>query len=144
MLLRIIVSALTAARRVRQLVETTVIATDMADPADIQHGMRAIGLDNTIRAPAILKKDNYRSWAMKLKAALKVMDCWRLVEGIEVAPPSTALVGKTAAETRAVQAAKLLWDKMCDLASAVLVTSISDEDSRRRPSTNMGATQREV
>ena len=52
-----------------------MIATDMADLANIQHGIIAIGSDNMIRAPAILKKDNYRSWAMKLKAALKVMDC---------------------------------------------------------------------
>ena len=100
----------------------------MADPANIQHGIKAIGSENMIRAPAILKKDNHRSWAMKLKAALKVMDCWRLVEGTEVAPPSAAPAGATPAETRVVQAAKLLWDKRCDRASSVLVTSISDEE----------------
>ena len=100
----------------------------MADPANIQHGIRAIGSDNMIRAPPILRKDSYRSWAMKLKAALKVMDWWKLVEGTEVAPPSAAPAGAALAETRAVLAAKLVWDKKWDRASSVLVTSISDEE----------------
>ena len=43
----------------------------MADPNG-NSGIRATGL----RPVAILKKDNYRSWAMKLKVQLKVMDCW--------------------------------------------------------------------
>ena len=51
-----------------------------------------------------------------------------MVEGTEVAPPSTAPDGATGAETRAVLAAKLLWDKKRDRASSVLVTSISDEE----------------
>ena len=46
----------------------------MADPAGIS-GIRATGL----RPVAILKKDNYRSWAIKLKVELKIMDCWELV-----------------------------------------------------------------
>ena len=41
----------------------------MADPAGIS-GIRATGL----RPVAILKKDNYRSWSVKLKVQLKVMD----------------------------------------------------------------------
>ena len=40
----------------------------MADPAGIS-GIRATGL----RPVAILKKDNYRSWSVKLKVQLKVM-----------------------------------------------------------------------
>ena len=56
------------------------------------------------------------------------MDCWGLVEGTKATPPSTAPASATAAETRAVQAAKLLWDKKCDRASSVLVTSIGDEE----------------
>ena len=40
-----------------------------------------------IKPPAILKGDNYRTWAMKLKASLKVMSAWGMVEGTEVAPP---------------------------------------------------------
>ena len=51
----------------------------MADPAGIS-GIRATGL----RPVAILKKDNYRSWAVKLKVQLKVMECWELVTGTEL------------------------------------------------------------
>ena len=60
----------------------------MADPAGIS-GMRATGL----RLVAILKKDNHRSWAVKLKVQLKVMDCWLLVTGVELQPPATAPAG---------------------------------------------------
>ena len=42
----------------------------MADPA-VFSGIRAIELHPV----AILKKDNYRSWAVKLKVQLKVMEC---------------------------------------------------------------------
>ena len=110
---------------VRQLLEKVVIATNMADT--MNSGIRAS--DNAIRSPAILKKDNYRSWAMKLKAALKVMDCWRLVEGVEEEPPILAPAGATAAERTAIMAAKASWDKRWDRASAVLITSISDEEA---------------
>ena len=48
----------------------------MADPDGIS-GIRATGFHPV----AILKKDNYRSWAMKLKVLLKVMECWELVTG---------------------------------------------------------------
>ena len=48
----------------------------MADPAGIS-GIRATGL----RPVAILKKDDYGSWAVKLKVQQKVMDCWELVIG---------------------------------------------------------------
>ena len=98
----------------------------MADPAGVQYGIRAP--ENTIRAPSILRKENYRSWAMKLKAALKVMECWRLVEGTEVSPPATAAAGASAAELRAALAAKALWDKKCDRASSLLVSSVSDDE----------------
>ena len=59
---------------------------------------------------------------MKFKAALKVMDCWRLVEGVEVAPPVTTPFGATAAERTAALVAKASWDKRWDRASAVLIT----------------------
>ena len=65
---------------------------------------------------------------MKLKAALQVMECWRLVEGTEVSPPAIAPAGATSPETRATLAAKLLWDKKCDRASSLLVTLGSDEE----------------
>ena len=65
---------------------------------------------------------------MKLKAALKVMECWRLVEGTEVSPPATAAAGASAAELRAALAAKALWDKKCDRASSLLVSSVSDDE----------------
>ena len=58
----------------------------MADPNGIS-GIRATGLCPV----AILKKDNYRSWSVKLKVQLKVMDCWALVTGTELKPPAIAL-----------------------------------------------------
>ena len=64
----------------------------MADPAGIS-GIRATGL----RPVAILKKDTYRSWAVKLKVQLEVMDCWLLVTGVELQPPATAPSGADAA-----------------------------------------------
>ena len=97
----------------------------MADPGNL-HGIRAP--DNTIRAPAILKKDNYRSWSMKLKAALKVMECWRLVEGTKLIPTGIAPAGATAAVIREAAAAKVLWEKKCDRASSLLVSSVSDDE----------------
>ena len=63
----------------------------MADPAGIS-GIRATGLHPV----AILKKDNYRSWSVKLKVQLKVMECWELVTGTKVQPPPTAPVGADA------------------------------------------------
>ena len=50
----------------------------MADPTGIS-GIKAAGL----RPVAILKKDNYRAWAMKLKVQLKVMKCWGLVTAVD-------------------------------------------------------------
>ena len=63
----------------------------MADPAGIS-GIRATGL----RPVAILKKYNYRSWAVKLKVQLKFMDNWLLVTGVELQPPATAPAGADA------------------------------------------------
>ena len=91
----------------------------MADPA----GISGIGL----RRVAILKKDNYRSWSTKLKVQLKVMDCWLLVTGIEVQPPATRPAGCDTAATVAAVALRRSWDIRSDGASAVLITSISDE-----------------
>ena len=95
----------------------------MADPAGIS-GIRAAGL----RPVATLKKDNYRSWATKLNVQLKVMDCWLLVTGVELQPPATAPVGSDAATVTAALNLRRSWDKRNDAASAVLITSISDEE----------------
>ena len=95
----------------------------MADPNGIS-GIRATGL----RPVAILKKDNYRSWAVKLKVQLKVMDCWLLVSGTELQPPLTAPAGADAPAVAAAVALRKSWDKRRDGASAALITSISDEE----------------
>ena len=86
----------------------------MADP----NGIRATGL----RPVAILKKDNYRSWAVKLKVQLKVVDCWLLVSGTDLEPPLTAPA------VAAAVALRKSWDKRRDGASAALITSISYEE----------------
>ena len=93
----------------------------MADPAGIS-GIRAAGL----RPVAILKKENYRSWATKLKVQLKVMDCWLLVTGAELQPPATGPAGADAATLTAALALRKSWDRRNDAASAVLITSISE------------------
>ena len=46
----------------------------MADTSG-NSGIRVEG----IRPLALLRKDNYRAWSSKIKAQLKVMDCWRYV-----------------------------------------------------------------
>ena len=96
----------------------------MADPAGIS-GIRAAGL----RPVAILKKDNYRAWSTKLKVQFKVMNCWLLVTGLEIQPPAIALAGADAAALTAALNLRRSWDSRRDAASAVLITSISDEVS---------------
>ena len=95
----------------------------MADPARIS-GIRATGL----RPVANLKKENYRSWALKLKVQLKVMECWELVTGTELQPPPTAPAGADAAALATALALRKSWDKRRDGACAALITSISDEE----------------
>ena len=95
----------------------------MADPGGIS-GIRATGL----RPVAILKKDNYKSWAVKLKVQLKVMECWELVTGTELQPPATAPAGADAATLTAALALRKSWDKRHDGACAAIITSISDEE----------------
>ena len=95
----------------------------MADLAGIS-GIRATGLHPV----AILKKDNYRSWAVKLKVQVKVMDCWQLVTGAELQPPATAPAGADAAAITTALALRKSWDKRRDGASTALITSISDEE----------------
>ena len=95
----------------------------MADPAG-NSGIRATGL----RPVAILRKDNYKSWAVKLKVQLKVMDCWELVIGTDLQPPATALAGAVAAALTAALALRKTWDKKRDGAIVALITSISDEE----------------
>ena len=95
----------------------------MADPADIS-GIRATGL----RPVAILKKDNYRSWSVKLKVQLKFMECWELVTGTELQPLATAPVGADAATQLVAVALRKSWDKRRDGACAAIITSIFDEE----------------
>ena len=95
----------------------------MADSNGIS-GIRATGL----RLVAILKKDNYRSWAVKLKVQLKVMDCWLLVSGTELQPPLIAPAGSDAPAVAAAVALHKSWDKRRDGASTALITSIFYEE----------------
>ena len=95
----------------------------MADPAG-NSGIREAGL----RPVAILKKDNYRAWTMKLKVQLKVMDCWELVTGAELQPPATAPAGADAAAIATALALRKSWDRRNNASSTVLITSISDEE----------------
>ena len=95
----------------------------MADPAGII-GIRAEGS----RPVALLYKDNYRAWSTKLKSQLKVMECWALVNGVELEPLVTSPPNCTPAETAVVLGVKRSWDKRKDRAAAVLITSISDDE----------------
>ena len=95
----------------------------MADPGGIS-GIRATGL----RPVAILKKDNYKSWAVKLKVQLKVMECWELVTRTELQPPATAPASADAATLTAALTLRKSWDKRHDGACAAIITSISDEE----------------
>ena len=95
----------------------------MADPAGI-NGIRATGL----RPVATLKNDDYRSWAVKLKVQLKVMECWELVTGTKLQPPNTAPAGADVAAIAVVLALRKSWDKRRDGACAAIITSISDEE----------------
>ena len=88
-------------------------------------GIRAEG----IRPVALLRKENYRAWSSKLKAQLKVMDCWRLVTEVELMPPAAAPAGSTVAQLAAAILTRASWDKRRDRAAAILITSISDEES---------------
>ena len=87
-------------------------------------GIRAEG----IRPLAILRKDNYRAWSSKLKTQLKVMDAWNLVTGVEL-QPTAPLPSASNAERTATNLTILAWARKRDRASAVLVTSVSDEES---------------
>ena len=87
-------------------------------------GIRAEG----IRPLAMLRKDNYRAWSSKLKAQLKVMDCWRLVTGDDTQPVPPVPAASNA-ERNAVNLTIQAWAKRRDRAAAVLVTSVSDEES---------------
>ena len=56
------------------------------------------------------------------------MDCWRLVTATELQPPATGAPGCTAAETAAAELLRRNWDRRKDRASAVLITSITDDE----------------
>ena len=63
---------------------------------------------------------------MKLKVELKVMDCWELVIGTDLQPPTTAPAGADAAALTAALALRKTWDKKRDGAVAAIITSILD------------------
>ena len=94
----------------------------MADPA----GNTSIRADVSIRLVAVLKKDNYKPWSLKLKHALKLIRSWELVLGTEAMPPAAAAAGATAAEVTAALALRANWDQRYEKAAAVLIMSISD------------------
>ena len=71
-------------------------------------GIRAEG----IRYVALLRKDNYRAWSSKLKAQLKVMDCWRLIIGVVLMPPATAQVQPMRNELRSLRPRLSLEDRL--------------------------------
>ena len=56
------------------------------------------------------------------------MDCSLLVTGAELQPPATARAGADAAALTAALNLRKSWDMRNDAASAVLITSISDEE----------------
>ena len=64
-----------------------------------------------LRPPALLKGGNHKAWAMKLKGALKILDCWRMINADEVVPPSTPAAEATAAERATVVATIAAWNK---------------------------------
>ena len=57
-----------------------------------------------------------------------VMDCWDLVNGIELQPPATGPAGCTPAETAIALGVLRNWNKRNVRAAAVLITSISDDE----------------
>ena len=87
-------------------------------------GIRAEGF----RPLAMLRRDNYRAWSSKMKAQLKVMDCWRIISATEAEPPVTAPASADAAERAAAVLTRTSWVKRRDRAAAVLIISISDEE----------------
>ena len=88
----------------------------MVDPA----GNSGIRADGSIRPVAVLKKDNYKPWSLKLKHALQLTRRWELVLGTEA--------GATTAEVTAALALRANWDQRYEKAAAVLVMSISDDE----------------
>ena len=95
----------------------------MADPEG-NSGIRA----DMGRPLAMPRKDNYRAWASKLKAQLKVSDIWRLVSGLEAEPPATLPYGSSNTQITAAALIRVGWLKKRDRASALLITSISDDE----------------
>ena len=95
----------------------------MADPVG-NSGIRA----DMGRPPAMLRKDNYIAWASKLKAQLKVSDIGRLVSGLEPEPPATLPTGSSGNQVTAAALIRAGWLKKKDRASALLITSISDDE----------------
>ena len=97
----------------------TGITTRLADPLQWYQSLkRLVMADNlsagVIKPPAIPKSDNYRTWAMKLKANIKVMGAWGMVGGTDVAPLPTAPADSLAAEIATHRRVKAAWDSKWD------------------------------
>ena len=56
------------------------------------------------------------------------MNCWLLVTGLEIQPPATGSARVDAAAMTAALNLRRSWDRRRDAASAVLITSILDEE----------------
>ena len=80
------------------------------------------------RPLALLRKDNYRAWSSKVKAQLKVMDCWRLVIGTEAEPPAALPARSSGAAVGVAPLMRTSWIRRRDRAAAALITSVSDEE----------------
>ena len=95
----------------------------MADSAG-NSGIRA----ESSRPVALLKDDNYKAWSTKMKAQLKVIECWSLVDGTDPMPPAAGPPGCLATVTAVAVALRKNWDKRQDKAAALLITSIHDDE----------------
>ena len=77
----------------------------MADPSGIS-GMRAEGS----RPVALLRGDNYKAWSTKMKAQLKVLECWSLVNGADPQPLGGGPPGCLQSVTIVAVALRKKWD----------------------------------
>ena len=73
-----------------------VHSVEMADVA--WPGNIGIRVDGSKRSIAVLKKDNYKSWSLKLKHALKIMKYWKMVTRTIAIPPPIVAAGESGAK----------------------------------------------
>ena len=65
---------------------------------------------------------------MKLKVQLKVIKCWALVTAVDLEPAGTGLARCTPDVTAAALTTRVAWFVKKEASSAILVTSISDDE----------------